>query len=120
MSLPWSAPGATLQLAFAGSIAFARVAAFLFHPRGAFVLDSDSNGPKLGRAAVTFGGGDPAFSDAQTLNVGGSIGELDLAGWLDLLTPSAGSGTARRPTRVGSGDPVGRRRASRPCRSAPA
>lgn len=52
--------------------------------RGEATLDSDANGPKLGRAAVTFGGGDPAFSDAQAINLGGSIDELDLAGWLQL------------------------------------
>ena len=50
----------------------------------ALTLESDANGPKLGRAAVTFGGGEPAFSDAQTVNVGGSIEDLDLDGWLKL------------------------------------
>jgi uncharacterized protein (TIGR02099 family) len=70
--------------------------------RGAFVLNSDANGSKLGRAAVTFGEGDPAFSDSQAVNVGGSIGELDLAGWLDLLGSNAAGGT-------GSGNPKGSR-----------
>ena len=60
--------------------------------RGAVVLGSDSNGPTLGRAAVTFGEGDPAFSDAQTVNVGGNIGELDLAGWLNLFGGAPGGG----------------------------
>lgn len=61
--------------------------------RAAVVLGSDSNGPTLGRAAVTFGEGDPAFSDAQAVNVGGNIAELDLAGWLKLL--GGGGGVAR-------------------------
>jgi uncharacterized protein (TIGR02099 family) len=65
--------------------------------RGDVVLGSDSNGPTLGRAAVTFGEGDPAFSDAQTVNVGGNIGELDLAGWLKLLGGAAGGTGAASP-----------------------
>jgi uncharacterized protein (TIGR02099 family) len=60
--------------------------------RGAVVLGSDSNGPTLDRAALTFGEGDPAFSDAQTVNVGGKIAELDLAGWLNLFSSAAGDG----------------------------
>jgi uncharacterized protein (TIGR02099 family) len=60
--------------------------------RGAVMFGSGSNGPTLGRAAVTFGEGDPAFSDAQTVNVGGNIGELDLAGWLNLFGGAPGGG----------------------------
>jgi uncharacterized protein (TIGR02099 family) len=60
--------------------------------RGAVMLDLDSNGPNLGRAAVAFGGADPAFSDAQAINVGGDIGELDLAGWLKILGTSSAAG----------------------------
>ncbi len=64
---------------------------------GTVTLDLDPNGPKIGRAAVAFGGAEPAFNDAQTVNVGGDIGELDLAGWLKILgTSRAGSG-ARGP-----------------------
>ena len=63
--------------------------------RGAVMLGSDSNGPTLGRAAVTFGGGDPAFSDVQTVNVGGNIAELDLAGWLNLFGGAAGGGAVK-------------------------
>jgi uncharacterized protein (TIGR02099 family) len=60
--------------------------------RGAVLLDSDPNGPKIARAAVAFGGGEPTFSDSQTVNVGGDIGELDLAGWLKVLGgPPAGA-----------------------------
>ena len=62
--------------------------------RGAVMLDLDSNGPSLGRAAVSFGGADPAFSDAQAINVGGDIGELDLAGWLKILGTSSAGGAA--------------------------
>ncbi len=62
--------------------------------RGAVMLDLDSNGPNLGRAAVAFGGADPAFSDAQAINVGGDIGELDLAGWLKILGTSSAGGAA--------------------------
>jgi uncharacterized protein (TIGR02099 family) len=61
--------------------------------RGAAVVDSDSNGLRIGRAAINFGDGDPAFSDSQPVNVGGNIGELDLAGWLELLGGPAGGGT---------------------------
>jgi uncharacterized protein (TIGR02099 family) len=52
--------------------------------RGAVSLDADAGGPKFVRAAVTFGGEEPAFSDAQAVNAGGTIEELDLAGWLKL------------------------------------
>jgi uncharacterized protein (TIGR02099 family) len=57
--------------------------------RGQVNLESGANGPTLGRAAVTFGGGpsEPALSDTQILNTGGKIERLDLAGWLKLYTP---------------------------------
>lgn len=60
--------------------------------RGA--VDSDAEGSGLGRAAVAFGGGEPAFSDAQPVNLSGSIGVLDLAGWLK-LGAGIGAGTKR-------------------------
>ncbi len=41
--------------------------------RGALTLGADANGPKLERAAVTFGAAEPTFSDTQTVNVGGNI-----------------------------------------------
>jgi uncharacterized protein (TIGR02099 family) len=59
----------------------------------AVTLDSDANGPKLGRAAVTFGDGEPTFSDAQAVNVGGSIEDLDLDGWVKL----AGGAKSSKP-----------------------
>jgi len=57
--------------------------------RGQVNIESGANGPTLGRAAVTFGGGpsEPALSDTQVLNTGGKIERLDLAGWLKLYTP---------------------------------
>jgi uncharacterized protein (TIGR02099 family) len=58
--------------------------------RGQLTLDSDVNGPTLGRAAVTFGSSSadpPTFSDSQIVNTGGTIDRLDLAGWLKLYTP---------------------------------
>jgi uncharacterized protein (TIGR02099 family) len=47
-------------------------------------FDWDAGGAKLARAAVSFGSAEPAFSDSQTVNAGGNIEELDLAGWLRL------------------------------------
>jgi uncharacterized protein (TIGR02099 family) len=61
--------------------------------RGQFTLESDANGPKLGRVAVTFGAGMGAgsepvpYSDSQVVSTGGTIGRLDLGGWLKLYTP---------------------------------
>jgi uncharacterized protein (TIGR02099 family) len=52
---------------------------------GSFALESDANGTRLTRAAFTFGAGESSSSDAQVVNVGGSVGRLDLAGWLKLI-----------------------------------
>jgi uncharacterized protein (TIGR02099 family) len=52
--------------------------------RTQLILDSDANGTKLSRAEVAFGSAEPVFSDAQIVNVGGNIEELDLGGWLKL------------------------------------
>ncbi len=51
---------------------------------GSFALDPDAKGMRLARLALTFGGGESGSSDAQMVNVGGSVGRLDLAGWLRL------------------------------------
>jgi len=51
---------------------------------GSFALDPDAKGMRLARLALTFGGGESGSSDAQMVNVGGSVGRLDLAGWLQL------------------------------------
>ena len=73
----WPA-GAATQIRFAlGSVV-----------RGALTLENDAGGPKLGRAALMFGAGEPTISESQLINVGGSIERLDLAGWLKLSTLS--------------------------------
>ena len=51
---------------------------------GSFALDPDAKGMRLARLALTFGGGESGSSEAQMVNVGGSVGRLDLAGWLRL------------------------------------
>ena len=56
--------------------------------RGALTLDSDASGPRLARAAVAFGSAEPAYSDTQIVNVGGTIEKLDLAGWFKLRAPA--------------------------------
>jgi uncharacterized protein (TIGR02099 family) len=80
IDIEWPAVGAPQVLVALGSVL-----------RGQFTLDSDSDGPKLGRAAVTFGATTssepPPFSDSQQVNTGGTIERLDLAGWLRLYTP---------------------------------
>jgi uncharacterized protein (TIGR02099 family) len=59
--------------------------------RGALAPEWGPDGMKLGRAAIQFGTGEPVFSDAQMVNVGGNVGRLDLAGWLRLHTPDKDS-----------------------------
>ena len=80
IDMEWPATGAPQVLVALGSVL-----------RGQFTLDSDSDGTKLGRAAVTFGASassePPPFSDSQQVNTGGTIERLDLAGWLRLYTP---------------------------------
>jgi uncharacterized protein (TIGR02099 family) len=73
IDVQWPASGGAQLRASLGSVL-----------RGALNLDSDAGGLKLGHAAVAFGGGDPVFSDAQAVNVEGTIDELDLTGWLKL------------------------------------
>jgi uncharacterized protein (TIGR02099 family) len=51
---------------------------------GSYALESDANGGRLAHLALTFGAGESSSSDAQIVNVGGSVGRLDLAGWLKL------------------------------------
>lgn len=64
--------------------------------RAQFSVNSDADGPTLGRAAVSFGTPSaaspepPPFSESQQLNTGGTIDRLDLAGWLKLYTPEKG------------------------------
>jgi uncharacterized protein (TIGR02099 family) len=54
---------------------------------GAYAMQSDANGMRLARLELTFGGGESSASDAQMVNVGGSVARLDLAGWLNLNPP---------------------------------
>jgi uncharacterized protein (TIGR02099 family) len=71
--------------------------------RADITLDSDANGTRLGRAAITFGGGEPAFSDAQAVNVSGDLDALDLTGWLRLASTAKGAkplGTYLRAAKV--------------------
>jgi uncharacterized protein (TIGR02099 family) len=51
---------------------------------GSYALESDANGVRLARLALTFGAEEPSSSEAQILNVGGSVARLDLMGWLKL------------------------------------
>jgi uncharacterized protein (TIGR02099 family) len=54
---------------------------------GSYALQSDANGLRLARVALNFGAGESSSSDAQIVNVGGSVARLDLAGWLRLGAP---------------------------------
>jgi uncharacterized protein (TIGR02099 family) len=54
---------------------------------GSYALASDANGMRLTRLALNFGSGESTATDAQVVNVGGSVARLDLAGWLK-LTPA--------------------------------
>jgi uncharacterized protein (TIGR02099 family) len=74
----WPASGGTQIRVAVGSLA-----------RGQLRVDSGADGPQLARAAITFGAGtEPAaYSDTQTINVGGVLERLDLGGWLKLYTP---------------------------------
>jgi uncharacterized protein (TIGR02099 family) len=56
--------------------------------RSSLTMDADG---RLGRAAVAFGSAEPAYSDAQAVNVSGTIETLDLAGWLKLGAPTKGA-----------------------------
>jgi uncharacterized protein (TIGR02099 family) len=54
---------------------------------GSYALESDANGMRLARVTLAFGAGEANSSDTQIVNVGGSVGRLDLAGWLKLTPP---------------------------------
>jgi uncharacterized protein YhdP len=52
---------------------------------GSYGLESDANGVRLARLALSFGAGESDSSRREQLvNVGGSVARLDLAGWLKL------------------------------------
>ena len=56
--------------------------------RSALTMQGDG---RLGRAAIAFGSAEPVYGDTQTVNVGGTIETLDLAGWLTLGAPAKGA-----------------------------
>ena len=81
LEIQWPASGPAQLRAALGSVL-----------RGQVLLSSDANGLSLGRAAIDFGSAaaaaePPAFNDSQIVSAGGSIGHLDLGGWLKLYTP---------------------------------
>jgi uncharacterized protein (TIGR02099 family) len=57
---------------------------------GTYILEPDA-GTRLAHAALNFGPGEPNSNDSQMLNVGGSVGRLDLAGWLKLIPAEKGA-----------------------------
>jgi uncharacterized protein (TIGR02099 family) len=74
VDLQWPAGDGTLGRLGVGSVL-----------TGSFALDPDAKGGRLAHVALAFGGGgESSSSDAQVVNVGGSVGRLDLAGWLRL------------------------------------
>ncbi len=54
---------------------------------GSYGLQSDANGMRLTQVSLNFGAGESSASDAQIVNVGGSVARLDLAGWLRFGAP---------------------------------
>jgi uncharacterized protein (TIGR02099 family) len=74
LELQWPAAGSAQGHVSLGSVV-----------SGSFALESDANGMRLARTALTFGAGESSSGDAQMVNVGGSVGRLDLAGWLKLI-----------------------------------
>jgi uncharacterized protein (TIGR02099 family) len=73
VDIQWPAPAVTqLRLAL-GSLV-----------RSDVTLDDNPGGMKVARAAVWFGGAEPAAGEGPALTVGGHIDEFDLAGWLKL------------------------------------
>jgi len=73
IDVQWPASGGTQLRVGLGSVL-----------RAAAALDSDTNATKLTRAAIVFGEGEPVLSEGQAFTVGGTLGELDLEGWLKL------------------------------------
>ncbi len=58
---------------------------------GSYGLEPDPNGVRLAHLTLIFGAGDSNSSESQILNVGGSVGRLDLAGWLRLIPGEKGA-----------------------------
>ena len=78
LDLDWPVSGGLLMTVGLGDVAHA-----------VFAYAAGAGGDRLTHAAVMFGDGDPTFSDAQLVNVGGHIERLGLDGWQALL--AAGS-----------------------------
>src|SRR5258708_36380259 len=52
---------------------------------GSYALESNANGVRLARLALSFGASEPdSDRREQNFNVGGAVARLDLAGWLNL------------------------------------
>ena len=73
VDVQWPAPAVTQLRVVLGSLV-----------RSDVTLDDNPSGIKISRAALWFGGGEPAPGDNSALTVGGQIEEFDLAGWLKL------------------------------------
>jgi uncharacterized protein (TIGR02099 family) len=73
LEVQWPANGGPLGRLSLGSVV-----------SGSYAFESDAGGMRLAHLALTFGAGESSSNDSQMLNVGGSVGRLDLAGWLKL------------------------------------
>ncbi|GAC1665217.1 MAG: YhdP family protein [Steroidobacteraceae bacterium] len=82
LEVQWPANGGPLGRLALGSVV-----------SGSYALESGANALRLAHLTLTFGTDEPSPGEAQIVNIGGSIGRLDLAGWLR-STP-AGDKTAR-------------------------
>ncbi len=83
LDLDWPAGGGLVMTVGLGAVA-----------HGAFAFAAGADGDRLTHAAVMFGEGDPTFTDAQLLTVGGHVERVGLDGWLALFG-SGGGGEAR-------------------------
>jgi uncharacterized protein YhdP len=59
---------------------------------GSYAFEPDADGMRLAHVALAFGAAEANSNDAQIVNVGGSVGRLDLAGWLKLAPADQGAG----------------------------
>jgi uncharacterized protein (TIGR02099 family) len=80
LEIQWPSAGGTRVNLGLGSI---------LHAVFALAPGADGGDSQLTRAAIQFGEGDPTFSDAQIVNVGGSLSRVDLTGWLRTLSPDS-------------------------------
>ena len=80
LDIQWPSAGGTQVNLGLGSI---------LHAVFALAPGADGGDQQLTHAAIQFGDGDPTFSDAQIVNVGGSLARVDLTGWLRTLAPDS-------------------------------